>query len=663
MKKYMKSKLSRLLLPAVASTAILSFSSCSDFLDIDSYINDQVTIDSVFISKTRVLQYINGAASFLPNESRIFSCNSYSPSGLAADEAIVPWADWNHRGSYLMVDEVSVNDVKGYNPWEDCFKGIRKANILIQRIPECKELTDLERRDYTGRAYFLRAYFYYTLMRLYGPVPILPDKAFDSDTQSKDASIERSSYDECVEYVCQNFEKAAELLPIDREKAFMYLPTRGAALSFEARLLLYDASPLFNGNSYYADWKRSDGTNFISQTEDKSRWGRAAAMYKRIIDMNKYQLNTVERMETTSRTAGTLPLPSTVPALDFPNGAGNIDPYLSYKSIFDGSIEPEHNKELIYFCPRAEDDDWTFYPNPLGGINGFSVTEDMQEVYRMADGRQFSEATDEEKSWKAVGEGKSFSENYVLAPERAHRDDNREPRFYASLGFNYCVWPCTSYTGTEAKKNFVATYYKDGNSQPTGTVKVDYNRLGYTCRKYVNQEDIMNWQGRRKPKTYPVMRYAEILLGYVESMNEMDASYTDAATGITVTRNVDEMVKYFNEIRYRAGLPGITTADAQDYDKMKALIKQEWQVEFAFENHRYYDLRRWKDAYDAMNKPVTGLDVSAKTSERERFYTVRVWNTEKTMKRVFKNKMYFYPIPKEIIQRNAKLCQNPGWTD
>lgn len=661
--KSLTRKTARWALALLACAGMTVLNSCESFLDIDSYINDQVTIDSVFTSKTRVLQYINGAASFLPDESKIFSVGSYSPSGLAADEAIVPWADWNHRGSYLMVDEVTVNDVKGYDPWENYYKGIRKANILIKRIPECKELTDMERRDYMGRAYFLRAYFYYSLMRLYGPVAIEPDEPYASDTEASKASVERSSYDDCVEYVCNNFEKAAEYLPVSREKAYQYVPTRGAALSFEARQRLYWASPLFNGNTYYADWKRSDGTNFISQQEDKSRWGKVAALYKRIIDMNKYALNTVEKIATTDHVAGTLPLPSTVSKEPFPNGAGDIDPYKSYKSIFDGSIEPEHNKELIYFCPRSDADDWTFYPNPLGGINGFSVTQDMIDSYRMADGRQYSEATDEEKSWRAVGQGKTFSEDYVLAPERAHRDDNREPRYYASIGFNYCVWPCTSYTGTEAKKNFVATYYKDGNSQPTGTVKVDYNRLGYTCKKYVNQEDIMNWQGSRKPKTYPIMRYAEVLLGYVEAMNEMTEPYTDKEHGVTVSHDVQQMVYYFNQIRYRAGLPGITTAEASDYETMKKLIKQEWKVEFAFEDHRYYDLRRWKDAPDAMNKPVTGLDVSAKMAERERFYSVRVWNTEKTMKRVFKNKMYFYPISKAILQRNGKLVQNPGWTD
>ena len=428
-----------------------------------------------------------------------------------------------------------------------------------------------------------------------------------------------------------------------------------------ARQRLYSASPLYNGNTYYADWRRSDGTPFISQAEDNNRWGKAAAVYKQIIDMNLYKLNTVEKIETTDRVAGTLDLPETVSKESFPYGAGDIDPYRSYKSIFDGSIQAVHNKELIYYCVRANSDDWTVYPNLLGGINGFSVTQDMIDEYRMADGRQYSEATDAEKSWQAVGIGKTFSENYVLSPDRAYMHDNREPRFYASIGFNYCVWPGTSYTGTEAIKNFVANYYKDGNSQPTGNIKVDYNRTGYTCRKYINQEDVNNWQGTIKAKTYPVIRYAEVLLGYVEAMNEMKSSYTDDKTGVSVSRNVADMVFYFNQVRYRAGLPGITEAQASDYQTMKELIKQEWRVEFAFEDHRYYDLRRWKDAPSAYNKPITGLDVSAKISERQRFYSVRVWNTEVAMKRVFSNKMYFYPIDQNTLDRNANLVQNPGW--
>jgi hypothetical protein len=638
---------------------VLSFDSCESYLDIDEYIYDKMTIDSVFTSKQRVLEYINGTAAYLLDESKLVTGASY-PSGLATDDAFTPWVDWNHHAMYLMIDQITPRSTYGFNPWGNFYKGIRKANILLARINECKELTDLERRDYTGRAYFLRGYFYYSLMRMYGPVPLLPETAFDTDETADNASYERSSYNDCIEFVCSDFEKAAAYLLVDREEVDQYIPTKGAALAVMARLQLYAASPLFNGNTYYSEWKRSDGTPFISQQEDKARWGKAATAFKQVIDLGKYELNTVPKI-VSSKGVGTLPLPTTVSNADFPDGAGNIDPYKSYKTIFDGSILPIHNKELIYYSVRNDGDDWTFYPNPLGGINGFSVTQDMVDSYRMADGRQYSEASATEKSWEAVGSGLTFSDNYVLSADRARMHDNREPRFYASIGFNYCVWPGTSFKGTEPVKYFAANYFKDGNSQPSGVYSVDYNRTGYTSRKYINQEDISLWQGSKKAKTYPMFRYAEVLLGYVEAMNEMDGSYTDEKSGITVSKNTTEMVKYFNMVRYRAGLPGITEAEASNYQTMKDLIKQELRVEFAFEDHRYYDLRRWKDAYNAYNMPITGMDVSANVSEREKFYTIRVWNTEVSMKRTFSNKMYFFPIDQYVLDRNAKLVQNPGW--
>ncbi len=646
---------------------VLLCSSCESYLDIDKYVYDKMTIDSIFTSRTRILQYINGTAAYLKNESKFVGdyypdAKTASPSGMGADEAIQPWADDNHPGSKLVVDDITPRSTAGVNPWPDYYKGIRKANIIIARIGENKDLTDMDRQDYTGMAYFLRAYFYYSLVRLYGPVPILPDNAFDTDTPVADVSFERSSYDDCIEYICANMEKAAQMLPIDRPIAFQNMPTKGAALALIARLRLYSASPLYNGNTYYADWKRSDGTPFISQTLDPSRWGKAAAAFKRIIDMNKYALNTQPKI-ISSKGTGTLDLPDTsdpnLKTKAFPYGAMDIDPYKSYKTVFDGLVRPENSRELIYSCTRSTVDDAFYFPAKQGGNTTFSVTQDMVDQYRMADGRQYSDATSDEKSWMPVGSGLTFSDDYVLAAERAKMHDNREPRFYASIGFNHCIWPATSYRGTDNSiKNMNATYYKDGNTLGSAT---NYNRTGYTCRKYLNQEDYAQWEGSIKTKYYPIFRYAEVLLGYVEAMNEMTEAYTDKATGISVSRDPAQIVFYFNQIRYRAGLPGITVADASDRATMRNIIKQEWQVEFFNEDHRYYDLRRWKDAPLAYRKPVTGLDVTAKTAERQKFYTVRVWNTETAMKRVWSNKMYFFPIDQSVLDKNAKLVQNPEW--
>lgn len=657
---------------SVLSVCVLAFTSCQKYLDINKYVYDKMTIDSVFATRTRIFQYVTGTASYLPNESKYLGdwyADAYtsSPSGGASDDGLLPWADDNHAGAKMIVDAITPMGTAHINPWPDYYKGIRKANIILARIGGNKDLTDMDRQDYTGMAYFLRGYFYFSLLKLYGPVPILPDQAFPTDALVADVSFERSSYDDCVEYICANMEKAAQMLPTDRSISYQFMPTKGAALAVIARLRLYSASPFFNGGSStvseFSNWNRTDGKPFLSQKADPTRWGMAAAAYKRIIDLNKYAINTTLKI-TSAKGSGTLDLPITndpnLKTKAFPLGAMDIDPYKSYKTTFDGNLRPENNKEMIYCSQRSTVDDGFSFPTKQGGNSTYSITQDMIDQYRMSDGRQYSDATAAEKSANPVGTGMTFSDDYQLDGNRAIMHDNREPRFYASIGFNYCVWPATSYRGTDNSiKNLVATYYKDGTA--IGGTQDNSNLTGYTSRKWQNQEDYDQWEGSIKPKFYPMFRYAEVLLGYVEAMNEMADPYTDKTNNVTVTRDPAQIVSYFNQIRYRAGLPGITLADASNQVAMRNIIKQEWRVEFFNEDHRYYDLRRWMDAQNAYQRPIYGLDVSAKSSQRAQFYTVRVWNTLASMKRTWKAKMYFFPIDQSVMDKNGKLVQNPQW--
>lgn len=637
----------------------MSFHSCQDYLDIDEYIYDRTTIDSVFNSRIKLMEYVNGIVSCLPADGSPHRSSS-TPAGQASDEWFASWEDGAQAGMYLLLDNVNPEHWAFGDLWSNMYKGIRKANIVLSRINECKELSDMERRDYTGRAYFLRAYFYFTLLRHYGPIPILPDKVFDTDTPAEDIMQERDTWDDCANYVCMNFEKAAEFLPTVRELAFEYAPTKGAALALRARMLLYQASTWYNGNTYYSNWLRTDGKPFISQQYDPERWGKAAVAFKEIINMNIYKLHTVPREDDT------LPLPETVPSAPYPNGAGGIDPYLSYKGIFDGSTFSSQNPELIYYV-RANTDIITLStPASLGGWNGFNIPLSMVEQYRWADGRQYNEGTEEERSWLPIGNRISFSGNYVIGANVAKRDVNREPRFYASIGYNHCIWPGTSYTENSALVNYEVTYYKDGTGG-AGSIPTDYNHTGYTCRKFMHQEDHIRAYNLITKKVMPVVRYAEILLGYVEAMNEMEGDYTDPKNSenkdddITVSRDVDEMVRCFNMIRYRAGLPGITTADASNKIRMRRLIEQERQVEFAFEAQRYHDLRRWGSAQTYINTRMMGYNVGARTNEREKFYTPILLDKEAIYRRTFNPKMYFYPIPRNVLDKNRKLVQNPGW--
>lgn len=150
-------------------------------------------------------------------------------------------------------------------------------------------------------------------------------------------------------------------------------------------------------------------------------------------------------------------------------------------------------------------------------------------------------------------------------------------------------------------------------------------------------------------------------MNYVEALNELEGAYTDEATGISVSRNIDEMRKYFNMIRFRAGMPGITEEELASVDKMRDAIKAERRIEFALEGYRYHDLRRWGDAEAMINTKISGYNTKARASERQKFYTRTILDSKTIMKRTFSQKMYFYPIPKTVMDHNAKLIQNPGW--
>jgi hypothetical protein len=235
---------------------------------------------------------------------------------------------------------------------------------------------------------------------------------------------------------------------------------------------------------------------------------------------------------------------------------------------------------------------------------------------------------------------------------------NREARFYTTIGFSHSFWPGTDYSGDLDVTNYEVTYYSDGTAAPTVDFPDDYNHTGYTCIKYNHPTD--NLKGNQKSKIFPVFRYAEILLNYAEALNELDGTYTDNETGITVTRDLEEIKSAFNQIRYRAGLPGLSEDELASRESLRATIKRERRVEFACEGRRYHDLRRWKDAPEAYNKPIVGMNVKTKSSEREKYYTRTTLNNTLTQ-RTWSFKMYFWPIPKGALDKNSRLVQNPGW--
>lgn len=634
------------------------FTSCKDFLSVDDYFKNTTQLDSIFQRKELVTQYLRGAASYLPNEGNLWT-NADTPYQGASDENFTSFNDGRHAAIKYLLDEITQFSGE-FNKYGYYYTGIRRANIILQRIGEVADISDIERRDFMGRCYFLRAYYYYHLLLQYGPIPIVPDEAMAVDADVESMSLERSTYDECVEYICANMDKAAELLEVDRTSIEISMPTKGVALAVAARIRLYAASLWYNGGSggVYLDWtRRSDGAPFISQQRDNEKWGKAAVAARRVMDLDKYQLHIALRK------ADTKALPATVtaayaarPIAEF--NPADIDPYRSFTEVFNGNVPVTMNEEIIYACnPTQGGKDspaGIALPAMMGGMNGLNLTHDLAEAFYMEDGSIYSAPVD---PWERVGANKTFS-GYTLLSDAARMHDNREMRFYATMGFNHCFWPASSYTGSNsALKNVDVCYASDGNAGPPANFAVDYNHSGYTCKKYVHPEDNLASGGSIKPKAFPVFRYAEILLSYAEALNELEGSYT--ANNITVNgRDADAILNAFNQVRYRAGLPGLTVLPSRE--EMRDIIKRERRVEFACEAHRYHDLRRWGEAYEAYNRPVLGMNIKAKRTERQQFYTITVLNDDKA-RRYFDYKNYFCPIPKWALNKNAKLGQNPGW--
>ena len=367
------------LLLIVISAFTFSIQSCGDYLDVDEYIDQMTSLDSVFSRKSLLEKYVNGAAQYLPNEGNLWT-ESPTPFQLASDENFASWNDDRHAGMKFLLDEIT--PYSGfYNNYPRYYQGIRMALTALQRMHEVPDITDIERRELMGRCYFLVGYYYYQLMLQYGPVPIVPELPFNVDTPVEDMSLERGTYDECVEEIQKYMLLAAQYLPLESESlAIVTIPTRWAAIATLSRITLYAASPWYNGNGFYSDWKRkSDGVHFISQEAKNEKWGVAAAYAKYIIDSQNYELYwTPTELDSRGLPEGVTSDPNYYKP--YPMGAAGIDHYRSFTYLFSGELLVMINPEFIYACaPRVAGDSplWISAPYQLGGRNGLNLVQDL----------------------------------------------------------------------------------------------------------------------------------------------------------------------------------------------------------------------------------------------------------------------------------------------
>jgi len=487
----------------------------------------------------------------------------------------------------------------GHFNWGPSYARIRQTNIFLSHI-DAAGFDDALKRRMKGEAYFLRAYFYHNLMRMYGGVPLIT-KVYGLN---EDYSVARNSFKETVDFIAANADSAAALLPLSYSGTDLGRATKGAALALKARVLLYAASDLYNLNP-----SDSTFTGYTTPQDRVTLWRAAKDAAKAVMDLAIYGLFR--------------PIPAS------PQEAAQ-----NYGDLFLQRMSEEVILSRFFLSTRDDG----YNPGLHNGPNGFHTwggntpIQNVVDDYRMANGSKFD--------WSNPVE--------AAAPYA-----NRDPRFYASIAYDGALWR----TRPDDVKNLdpvgtIQTFRAltltggsvvaglDTRDSPVENWNGAYS--GYYLRKFIDPS--INAQFTKEQVPWIFFRYAEVLLDYAEASIELN-EVGDALTAL-------------NQIRRRAGMPDLVAGpDLRDE------YRNERRVEMAFEEQRFFDVRRWMIAPQVLNKDAFGINIFANgTSATNRTtWTNYRYEPHSIQHRAWDNKMYFMPIPLDELNRNALLSQSPGF--
>lgn len=677
---------------------VLTIGGCKKYLDSDYLFNERMTTEDVFSNSDYANRWLARAYYFLgTNELQDVSSKKAIPFNFADD---MFYGDENDEYKRWKNGQYTENGIDGESKtiWVSAYRGIRQASIFLQNIDINKTFTANEIARMKGEARFLRAYYYWILLRTYGPVPIVPDEGIDYTKEYDEIAQARNTYDECADFIANELVEAAKVLPLQQGIQDIARATRGAALGLRARVLLFAASPLANGKApaeVALAMVTKEGKPLLSATYDESKWARAAAAAKDVMDLGQYQLYVAYK-----KTTGDIAYPATVtPPADnnfsnsnWPAGWKDIDPFESYRALFNGTVPAYQNPELIFTRGQNQGGEGINVmvvhqlPRLEGkGYNSHGMTQKQVDAYYMNDGTDVS-GMNNMYAGRPNYEGRYNTQpratGLVIPNELVNYPElgalgvgvnkqyaKREPRFYASVSYNGSTWNLlNAETAKDEKPNQQIFYYR---GDPNGYKNTTYwTRTGIGIKKYVHPDDMGNTllngydAGRMTKKVDPAIRYADILLIYAEALNELNGSYNipswDGGKTHAISRNTGEMKRGIQPVRIRAGLVDYTNEVYADANKLRIKLKRERQIELFAEGQRYFDLRRWTDAPAEESAPVYGNNAYATKAQADLFHVVV---ETPSLPSIFTLKMWFWPIHFDELRRNKYLTQNPGWTN
>ena len=601
----------------IVSTALLlaGAASCEKFLD--KAPDENLTLDDVFTNRLNTRAFLTNAYSYLPYHADMAWDNNFTGS---CDEMEIAYgAHVTHAmcdGAWAPTD----NFVAFI--WTSMYEGIRKVNQLIENADRCTEATADEIRWWKGEAYFLRAFYHFMIFRAYGPIPYV-DHVIDINEDI--ASIVRLPADKVAKAIADDCDKAAEYL-YDRDSWPMdnyARVNRIAALALKSRVLLYVASPLYNGNPVFADLKDlSTGENLISQTYDPEKWKAAADAAKACIDAAEASGHALYDTDLAT------------------------DPVKNYQNIFNVNW----NKEVIWGRNNGAADHWLNCSDPtsFGCFAIFDPIQELVDAYEMEDGSTPITGYTNNGLTPVINPESGYVEDGFTTDSRDGRWTvgvsnmyaHREPRFYASINFAGGIWKTSRASNwTQPHVNEFWFYGIDGKNNAGS----DYCKTGYLMKK-LHYPNRVPWQSTPN-QVWIYFRLGEIYLNYAEALNEYSGP-------------VKDVYDYVDAIRARAALPGLKSGLSKE--QMRERIHHERRIELAFEVHRWFDVRRWMEG-ETQGGPIHSMNIWEGSSQQDPAFYKRILVED----RVFETpKHYFYPIPQSEVDKNAKhlLVQNLGWT-
>ena len=677
-----------------AGVGVFALTSCDDYFD--DVPNNATSLEDVFSNRGQTLNWLSNVYSYIPDPMKP-RYNSRTSTGMmmfASLSGHLPWTDGDN-GKALNIIQGTLSPSTGWvsSLWTDFYRGIQYANTYLAHADECDALSAKEKAWTKAECRALRAYYYFCLMKHFGPVPIIGDRIFDVADPIDEMSIPRSTVDECFDYILSEFDDVLAsgnlVSQYDSNGAFdrQYAGnmTQEAVEGIRSVVLLFRASYVFNGDPYYKDLSNQDGTKLFPQARDEQKWVDARDAAKKIIDNPQWKL--VYR-----NSGGSL--------------VNSISQSNPYQSVFFASFGSGSNEEMIVLLTSPDHDCYPMVPRFNGGSLGgnygnvdhgagaYTVPLEFVDLYFTKSGKRIE---DEEPYNSTARSGyftydtedpvASNAESALIQPRLTdYMEDRytyftvqsghgimkqflgREPRFYHDINFQNRPWNYGNGNNAPTEMNY------SGNSGPNSTGTHDYPIFGTMSRKIVYY-NTSGWD-------YTILlRLGEVYLNYAEACAELG--------------DLKEALAYVNKVRARAGVAEYKEEGTQSTkgsrgedrlfppggytkDNILRLIYRERLIELAFENKHYYDVRRWGVAdgrwrtdgpeltdgwiYPAYHKggeggDMTGFDVNGSTSATDLNFYRRVVQQH----RIFTKRMTFLPIPQNEINRDKACVQTTGW--